>query len=202
MQKGHNMKTDFNKLMKEIANNATNQKLLLHVCCAPCSSACLDRLKNFNVTLFYYNPNTYPKSEYDLRRQQFDKLTNLPIVNCAYNHQDFLSAIQGNEQQKEGGIRCQKCIALRLEKTFEYAKNNGFDYVTTTLTISPHKDAEYINTKGLELANKYGVKFLPSDFKKENGFLNSIILSKQLDLYRQDFCGCEFSRTGKNSPQP
>lgn len=196
---GNNMKTNYNQLMKKISDTATGEKLLLHVCCAPCTSACLERVKNFDVTLFYFNPNTYPESEYVLRRQQFDKLTNLPTVTYPYNHQEFLTAIKGNEQDKEGGIRCQKCIALRLEKTFEYAKNNGFEYVTTTLTISPHKDAEYINTKGQELEKKYGIKFLPSDFKKENGFLNSINLSKQLDLYRQDFCGCEFSYTQKTS---
>lgn len=188
------MKQDYNKLMKkEIESLATQKKLLLHVCCAPCSSACLERLNAFDITLYYFNPNTYPQTEYELRAQQFAKLTNLPLIVENYNHQLFLDTIIGNENSPEGGVRCQLCIKNRLKNSFEYAKNNGFDYVTTTLTISPHKDAEYINKIGNELAQQYGIKFLPSDFKKENGFLNSIILSKQLGLYRQDYCGCEFS---------
>lgn len=188
------MNKDYNKEMKtEISTIATQQKLLLHVCCAPCTSACLDRLKPLDITLFYYNPNTYPAEEYDKRFLQFSKLTELPIIKCEYNHNQFLNIAQDLSLEKEGGARCQKCISLRLEKTFQYAKQNGFDYVTTTLTISPHKDATFINQKGQELSKKYGVKFLPSDFKKENGFLDSINLSKQLDLYRQDYCGCEFS---------
>lgn len=181
--------------MKEnIARITTKENLLLHVCCAPCTSACLDRLKNFNVTLYYYNPNTYPEDEYDLRYAQFKKLTDLHIIKEPYDHSEFLKGIKGHEQDIEGGERCKICIKNRLEKTFIYAKAHNFNFVTTTLTISPHKNAEYINKVGQELEKKYNIKFLLSDFKKENGFLNSINLSKQLDLYRQTFCGCEFSR--------
>lgn len=193
------MKKDYNQIMKEtISSFATRPKLLLHVCCAPCSSACLDRLKAFDVSLYYFNPNTYPKDEYLLRAEQFCKLTDLPLIIEDYNHQQFLDKIKGFEQTKEGGDRCKICIKNRLIHSFEYAKNNGFDFVTTTLTISPHKDAEYINTIGKELEEVYHVRFLPSDFKKENGFLNSINISKQLNLYRQDYCGCEFSINNKN----
>lgn len=194
------IKQDYNKLMKEeIKNLATKPKLLLHVCCAPCSSACLDRLSAFDISLYYYNPNTYPESEYTLRAEQFKKLTNLPLIVEQYHHDEFLKKIKGEENSLEGGIRCQKCIENRLEHSFIYAKDNGFDYVTTTLTISPHKDANFINQKGKELEKTYKVKFLPTDFKKENGFLNSINISKKLNLYRQDYCGCEFSfRSNKN----
>ena len=192
------MKQDYNQLMKQEMCKLNNKpKLLLQVCCAPCSSACLDRLTAFDITLFYFNPNTYPEKEYNLRAEQFSKLTNLPFIIYPYNHQEFLNYIKGHELDKEGEMRCQKCIELRLMKTFEYAKNNGYDYVTTTLTISPHKDAEFINTCGKRLEEEYQVKFLHSDFKKENGFLNSIKLSKEFDLYRQDYCGCEFSYKNK-----
>lgn len=169
-------------------------KLLLHVCCAPCSSGVIPQLKQFfDITLFYNNPNTYPESEYILRAQQFAKLCDLPLIACEYNHNQFLEHIKGYEQDVEGGTRCQKCIALRLNNSFEYAKLNNYDYVTTTLSISPHKDADFINTCGKELETKYNVNYLYADFKKENGYLNSINESKRLDLYRQDYCGCEFS---------
>lgn len=174
-------------------------KLLLHVCCAPCSSGVLPKLKEyFEIMLFYYNPNTYPEDEYVLRAKQFSKLCNLPIIICEYNHNEFLNEIMGLEQCQEGGLRCQKCIALRLQKSFEYAKNNGFDYVTTTLSVSPHKDAEFINSCGKNLQLQFGVNYLYADFKKSNGYLNSITESKRLDLYRQDYCGCEFSMYKKD----
>lgn len=193
-------KIDYNKLMKEeIGNLKATPKLLLHVCCAPCSSACLDRLSNFDITLYYYNPNTYPKDEYLLRAEQFTKLTQLPLIVENYEHQQFLETIAGDENSPEGGERCKKCIKNRLAHSFKYAKENGFEYITTTLTISPHKDAQYINTIGKELEKLYGVKFLPTDFKKENGFLKSIQLSKQFNLYRQDYCGCEFSMPQHNN---
>lgn len=189
------MKTDYNLKMKQQLNTINgNPKLLLHVCCAPCSSAVIERLKQyFNITLYYYNPNTYPLNEYLLRANQFAKLCDLPLVVCEYNHNEFLQQIVGVENGPERGDRCQKCIALRLESSFKYAKQNNFEYVTTTLSISPHKDAEFINTCGEMLQNKYCVKYLYGDFKKENGYLNSINLSNQFNLYRQDYCGCEFS---------
>lgn len=192
------MKNDYNKIMKEeIDSILGKKKLLLHVCCAPCSSACLNRLSSFDITLFYYNPNTFPKSEYDLRFEQFKKLTNLNIIKVAYSHKDFLDNCLKYADENEGGERCKKCIELRLKTSFEFAKNNGYDYITTTLTTSPHKDATFINEKGKEFEKIYGVKFLPCDFKKENGFLNSIKISKEKNLYRQDYCGCEFSLKNK-----
>lgn len=189
------MKIDYNTKMFEQINSFTSKpKLLLHVCCAPCSSGVLPRLKDhFDITLFYYNPNTYPENEYILRAKQFAKLSNLPLIVCDYNHNEFLNCITGNEQDIEGGLRCQKCIELRMKKSFEYASTNKFDYVSTTLSISPHKDAQFINHCGENLQKIYTAKYLFADFKKENGYLNSINESKRLDLYRQDYCGCEFS---------
>jgi len=188
-------KVNYNlKMKQQISNLNGKPRLLLHVCCAPCSSAVIDKLKEFfDITLYYFNPNTYPESEYNLRADQFAKLTNLPVITCEYNHSDFLNVIKGFEQDVEGGNRCQKCISLRMDKSFDYASNNNFDYVTTSLSISPHKDVEFINTCGEFLQNKYNIIYLYADFKKENGYLNSINLSKQYNLYRQDYCGCEFS---------
>lgn len=192
------MKTNYNELMKqEISKLTSRPKMLLHVCCAPCSSGVLDKLTDFDITLYYYNPNTYPEEEYDLRFKQFEKLSSLPIVKCEYNHNEFLKQIIGLEQESEGGARCEQCILIRLIESFKYAEKNNFDYITTTLSISPHKDAEFINCCGKALEKQFNVKYLYADFKKENGFLESIKISKNLDLYRQDYCGCEFSITKK-----
>ena len=197
------MKIDYNKLMKEqIKNIDNNKKILLHVCCAPCSSAVVEKLKNFNLTLYYYNPNTYPINEYNLRYKQFDSLAKFAnncfkIVLEQYNHNEFLEKVEGFENDLEGGKRCEACIRLRLNKSFQYAKQNNFDFVTTTLSISPHKNADFINRCGKELEQIYGIPFLYADFKKENGYLNSIKLSKELNIYRQDYCGCEFSLNKK-----
>jgi len=182
------------KMKQQLTSLIDKPKLLLHVCCAPCSSGVLPILKEyFDITLYYYNPNTYPKDEYLLRAEQFAKFTNLPLIICDYNHNEFLNSISGLEQDIEGGTRCQKCIALRLEQSFVFAKDNKYDYVTTTLSISPHKDAQFINTYGEILQQKYNTNYLYADFKKDNGYLNSINESKKFDLYRQDYCGCEFS---------
>lgn len=189
------IKQNYNLMMKQQLSNLVGKpRLLLHVCCAPCSSGVLPKLKEFfDITLFYYNPNTYPKDEYVLRAEQFSKLTDLPLIVCDYDHNQFLSEIKGLEQVTEGGKRCQKCIELRLRQSFEYALANNYDYVTTTLSISPHKDAEFINMCGQKLEEDYKVNYLYADFKKENGYLNSINESKKFNLYRQDYCGCEFS---------
>ena len=188
-------KQNYNLMMKQqISNLVGKPKLLLHVCCAPCSSGVLPKLKeHFDITLFYYNPNTYPKDEYLLRAEQFSKLSDLPLIVYDYEHSEFLNEIKGYEQSPEGGERCQKCIALRMKQSFEYALTNNYDYVTTTLSISPHKDAEFINACGKDLEQQYNMKYLYADFKKENGYLNSIEQSKRFELYRQDYCGCEFS---------
>ena len=189
------MKIDYNKLMhKEISSFGIKPKLLLHCCCAPCSSAVIEKLKNFfEITYFYYNPNIFPEDEYLLRRDEFIKL-GVKVVELKYNHNDFLNVVKGYENEKEGGARCRICIAERLDKTFEYAVNNNYEIVTTTLSISPHKDAEFINKLGENLEVKYGVKYLHADFKKENGYLNSINICKEKGIYRQDYCGCEFSK--------
>lgn len=192
-------KYNYNLTMKKQLEKISGKpKLLLHVCCAPCTSGVLPVLKDyFDITLFYYNPNTYPKEEYLLRAQEFAKLTNLPLIVCDYNHDEFLNFIKGYENEAEHGTRCQKCIELRLMNTFQYAKMYDFDYVTTSLSISPYKDAEFINACGKNLEDFYNVKYLYADFKKDNGYLNSINISKLLGLYRQDFCGCEFSHNNK-----
>lgn len=182
------------KMKQQLSSLHGKPKLLLHVCCAPCSSGVLPKLKEyFDITLYYYNPNTYPKDEYLLRAEQFARLSDLPLIICDYEHNEFLNTIKGFEQDVEGDSRCQKCIKLRLQQSFKYADINNYDYVTTTLSVSPHKDAEFINTCGEQLEKIYNTKYLYADFKKDNGYLNSITESKRLNLYRQDYCGCEFS---------
>lgn len=178
-------------------------RLLLHSCCGPCSSYCIEALiKYFDITVLWHNPNIQPKSEYDLRLtnqikliKEFEKQGKLTLIEIPYDEQEFFSNIKGLEQEKEGGRRCTECFKLRLTQTAKIAKEQNFDYFTTTLTVSPHKNAPLINEIGFNLAEKYGVKFLPSDFKKKNGYKRSIELSKQFDLYRQNYCGCVFSIT-------
>lgn len=183
---------DYNRQMREISGRG--KTLLLHVCCAPCSCGVLPRLADFTVRPFFYNPNIDTKEEYDLRAAQFVKLGVRPEV-CAYAPDEFLHAVQGLENEPEGGARCRVCIALRLERTAARAKEIGADFFCSTLSVSPHKDADYINETGQALAKKYGVLFLPNDFKKENGFLLSTKVSKEKGLYRQNYCGCKFGRT-------
>ena len=188
------MKIVYNKLMHdEISSSGYKPILLLHSCCAPCSSAVIEKLKEyFDITYLYFNPNIFPKDEYDRRKEQFKKL-GVEVIDLGYDHDEFLAQVKGLENEREGGMRCNVCIANRMDKAFEYAKSHNFDYVTTTLTISPHKNAEFINLTGENLEKKYQIKYLYADFKKENGFLRSTQLAKQLDIYRQNYCGCEFS---------
>ena len=189
------MKLDYNKMMNEQISSFGGRKprLLLHCCCAPCSSAVIERIKQFfDVTFYYFNPNIYPEQEYDLRMKEFEKL-DVKVVSEKYNHQEFLNVIKGLENEPEGGMRCRACIAQRMKKAFEYAAWQGYDYVTTTLSISPHKDAQFINQLGEQLQNMFNVKYLYADFKKQNGYLRSIEICKTLNIYRQDYCGCEFS---------
>ena len=206
------MKTNLNLKLNEILNSIdVNDKpnLFLHVCCAPCSSAVLYRLKNhFNIYAIFYNPNIDTLEENNKRYNELIKLKNIvfndvKIINFQYNHDEFLQYIEGFENEKEGGLRCEKCFRLRLQKTIDVAKKYILDnnlskqknYICTTLSISPHKNAEIIEKIGEELvANIDFIEYLPSDFKKEDGYLMSIKLSKQYDLYRQDYCGCEFSK--------
>ncbi|MBE7092690.1 MAG: epoxyqueuosine reductase QueH [Clostridiales bacterium] len=176
-------------------------RLLLHSCCGPCSSYCIEALiKHFDVTVLWYNPNIQPKSEYDLRLtnqikliKEFEKQGKLTLIEIPYDEQEFFSYVLGLEQEKEGGKRCTECFKLRLNQTAKIAKEQNFDYFTTTLTVSPHKNAPLINEIGYSLAEKYSTKFLPCDFKKKNGYKRSIELSKQLNIYRQNYCGCIFS---------
>ena len=191
-------KIDYNAKMKEIINSLnTKPRLLLHSCCGPCSSSVLDRIKNyFDITVIYYNPNIYPKEEYIHRKEEQIRLLkelNINFMDCDYNQDDFFKEIKGLEDEKEGGARCNKCFYLRLNKVAQIAQNNGYEYFGTTLTVSPHKNSENINLIGKNLQEKYKINYLFADFKKEDGYLNSIKLAKKYNLYRQDYCGCIFS---------
>ena len=171
-------------MYEEISSFGQKPKLLLHCCCAPCSSAVIERLKEyFEITYFYYNPNIYPEKEYVLRRDEFEKL-GVHVVELKYDHNEFLQVVKGYEQEKEGGARCRICIAERLDKAFSYAVENNFEVVTTTLSISPHKDVEFINMLGENLEQKYGIKYLHADFKKQNGYLRSIEICKQMGILK------------------
>lgn len=192
------------ELEKIIANNekeGIKPTLLLQVCCAPCSSYCLEYLhKYFSITVLFYNPNIYPESEYAVRESELLRLidelgfNDINIMKTTFNPDEFYTAVKGLEDCKEGGDRCKICYRLRLEKTAKLAKSGGFDYFCTTLSISPLKSAEALCTIGLELEKEYGVKYLLSDFKKKEGYKRSIELSRQYNLYRQDYCGCVFSK--------
>lgn len=192
------------ELEKIIANNekeGVRPTLLLQVCCAPCSSYCLEYLHEyFNITVLFYNPNIYPESEYAARESELLRLidelgfNDINVMKTTFNPDEFYTAVKGFEDCKEGGDRCKICYRLRLEKTAELAKSGGFDYFCTTLSISPLKSAEALCTIGLELEKEYGVKYLLSDFKKKEGYKRSIELSREYNLYRQDYCGCVFSK--------
>ena len=199
-------KINYQKQLDNIIENLQNApKLLLHSCCAPCSSHCIEYLSQyFNITVLYYNPNIYPEAEYEKRKAEQKRLisemdTKYPVkmLDCDFESEKFYSAVKGLENCREGGERCFICYRLRLEETAIEAKNNGFNYFTTTLTISPLKNAQKINEIGEELAEKYCVKFLPSDFKKREGYKRSIELSKVYNLYRQNYCGCVFSQNNE-----
>ncbi|MBO4470154.1 MAG: epoxyqueuosine reductase QueH [Clostridia bacterium] len=173
--------------------------LLLHSCCGPCSSAVLERLtEHFSVTLLYYNPNIEPEEEYSHRlAEQRRLLTLLPgeirMLECGYDNEAFEAFAPALADAPEGGERCLACFALRLNYTAEQAKKHGFEYFTTTLSVSPHKNADNVNRIGEEAGKRFGVKYLFADFKKKNGYLRSLELSKKYGLYRQDYCGCGYS---------
>ena len=189
-------KTDYNGIFKKaVAELDKRPALLLHVCCAPCLAGVIGRVeKHFDVTLFYYNPNIKPRSEYDKRLGEIKKylsLTNrnMEIIDGGYDEKEYSGAVCGYEKT-EGGDRCNACCGFRAEKTAGRAKADGYDYFCTTLTVSPHKNAERINTDMHAAARKFGVKCLPSDFKKEGGFLVSAKECEKYDIYRQNYCGC------------
>ena len=194
------MKRNYETEMQNIINGLpTGTKLLLHSCCAPCSSACLERLKDkFDITVLYYNPNIDEETEYEKRKaEQIRFLTETgwaKILDCDYDKQAFEEIVKGFEQEPERGARCYRCYGLRLNKTAQTAKENGFEWFCTTLSLSPHKNAEWLNELGEQAGEKYGVKYLLSDFKKKGGYPRSIALSNEYGLYRQDFCGCRFSK--------
>lgn len=176
--------------------------LALHSCCAPCSSAVLEQLNDaFQIAVFYYNPNISPEDEFRRRaEEQLRLVREMPLAEDiraeigAYDPERFYAAVRGHESDPEGGARCGICFELRLRETAKYARDIGAEYFTTTLSISPLKDASRLNTLGSAIAAEYGLKYLHSDFKKKDGYRRSCALSKEYDLYRQDFCGCVYSK--------
>lgn len=196
-------KRNFQREMEELLHAADSPPhVLLHACCAPCSSAVLERLTNAaDITLFFYNPNILPEEEYRFRLSELKRLLSemqlskhVALLEGIYEPERFLAFAQALKDEPERGERCRKCIRLRLEEAAKAAKRAGATFFTTTLTISPHKDAAFINETGFSLAESYGIPWLPSDFKKKEGYKRSIELSAVHCLYRQSFCGCPFSR--------
>ena len=197
-----NYQKELDRLIEGLREEGRVPKLLLHSCCAPCSSYVLEYLSQyFDVTVYYYNPNIFPETEYEARVKEQERLiremeTERPVRFLAgsYEPEEFFSVARGHEKDPEGGERCFRCYELRLDRAARAAVSGDFDYFTTTLTISPLKNAQLLNSIGAELAEKYGIPWLYSDFKKREGYKRSIILSKEYDLYRQNYCGCVFSK--------
>ncbi len=196
-------KRNYQKEMEEEIAQLEGRRptLLLHSCCGPCSSAVLERLRDhFRVTVLYYNPNIEPEEEYLRRRAEQQRLLealgeDTGWLACEYDHAAFAAFAPSMAEEPEGGKRCLACFALRLNETARQAKEHGFEYFTTTLSVSPHKNAENVNRAGEEAAQRFGVKYLYADFKKKNGYLRSLQLSAEYGLYRQNYCGCLFSKS-------
>lgn len=190
------------ELDKLISSLDYTPKLLLQSCCAPCSSAVITRLMPyFNITVLYYNPNIEPYEEYDKRKQEQIRLINtlespnkLDIIDCDYDNDKYKELVKNNTQDPERGPRCYMCYKMRMEYTCKKALKLGYDYFGTTLTVSPYKVSAWINEIGLDLEKEYNIKYLISDFKKQEGYKKSIELSKKYNLYRQDYCGCIYSK--------
>ena len=202
------MKQNYQKQMDAVVASlpqGERPRLLLQSCCGPCSSYVLEALTPyFRVTVLYYNPNIQPRAEYDLRLENQRKIiaalptpSAVDILECDYDGEKYDAAVKGLEAEPEGGARCTVCFRLRLEETAKRASELDYDWFCTTLTVSPHKDAERLNQIGSTLGERYGVPFLPSDFKKREGYKRSIQLSKEYELYRQDYCGCLYSKSGE-----
>ena len=203
------MKTNYQIMLdKELENILKENKcpsLLLHACCAPCSSYVLEYLnKYFDITVFFYNPNISPESEFTYRLAELNRLIDeasyeniVNVISPEYDSSVFFEMAKGMENLPEGGERCFKCYELRLRESAKAAKQLGFDYFTTTLSISPHKNAQKLNEIGEKLSTEFGVKYLYSDFKKKNGYKRSCELSEKHRLYRQDYCGCVFSKAAR-----
>ena len=202
-----NYQTVLDRELDGIRASGRIPKLLLHSCCGPCSSYVLEYLSSyFDITVYYYNPNIEPESEYAHRLSEQQRLiSSVPyprpvgVVAADYDNDVFREAVSGLEDEPEGGARCERCFRLRLGRTAMYAREHGFDYFTTTLSVSPHKNAQVINACGREISEEYGVPFLFADFKKRDGYKRSIELSGIYGLYRQDYCGCSFSVRDKNA---
>jgi predicted adenine nucleotide alpha hydrolase (AANH) superfamily ATPase len=194
------MKRNYELLMAEqLKGIEKGTRLLLHSCCAPCSSTCLERLKeHFSVTVLYYNPNIDEREEYEKRKAEQIRFLQetgwADFLDCDHEAEKFAQMAKGLEEEPERGKRCYACYALRLSKTAEIAKQKGFDYFATTLTLSPHKNADWLNEIGEKEGGRYGVNYLFSDFKKQGGYYRSTALSTEYNLYRQDFCGCKYSK--------
>ncbi|MCI8746284.1 MAG: epoxyqueuosine reductase QueH [Lachnospiraceae bacterium] len=196
-----NYQVMLDEIIRDIPDKET-PRLLMHSCCAPCSSYCLSYLAEyFSITVLYYNPNISPEDEYYKRIKEQARLVDvLPVKNKIsfaegeYEPLEFFKMAEGMEDMPEGGARCFKCYEMRQRKAAEYALAHGFDYFTTTLSVSPHKNAQVLNETGLRLEKEYGVKYLVSDFKKKGGYQKSIQYSREYNLYRQDYCGCIFSK--------
>ncbi len=189
-------------IIEENKKNNIVPTILLHSCCAPCSSHVIDVLsKHFNITILYYNPNIEPYEEYLKRKEEeirfikeYNNTNRLDIIDCDYDNEKYHELVKGLEDCKEGGNRCFKCYRMRLEYTAIKAKELNYDYFGTTLTVSPYKNSQKLNEIGEELENKYNIKYLYSDFKKNNGYKHSIEMSKEYNLYRQNYCGCIYSQ--------
>lgn len=188
-------------LLEKLAREGKTPSLLLHSCCAPCSTYCIEYLSEyFNITVFYYNPNIYPKEEYEFRKEEqkeflekFPTRNKVCFIEGDYDTKLFYKTVEGMENEPEKGTRCTECFKLRLGKTAEVAAEKNFDYFATTLTISPQKKSNQVNAQGIIAGKKHGVKYLETDFKKKNGYLRSTQITKEYGMYRQDYCGCEFS---------
>lgn len=200
-----NYQKELDKIIEKNKANGNKPTLLLHACCAPCSSYVLEYLHNyFEITVDFYNPNIYPKEEYEYRSEEIKRLIKemnlddkIELIVDEYYPDEFFNMAKGLEKEPEAGKRCFKCYELRLRRTAELAKERGFDYFTTTLSISPLKNADKLNEIGKKLSDEYNVPYLFSDFKKKNGYKRSIELSKEYNLYRQNFCGCVYSKSVK-----
>lgn len=196
-----NYQKELDKLLERLREEQRVPRLLLHSCCAPCSSYVLEYLsQHFEITVFYYNPNLYPDAEFAKRSKEQQRLIEemevrhpVSFMEGAFDKETFYRMAAGLEDVHEGGERCFRCYELRLRETARLAREHGFDYFTTTLSISPLKNARKLNEIGEKLAAEYGVAYLVSDFKKKDGYRRSVELSKEYGLYRQDYCGCEFS---------
>ena len=194
------------KLIKKHVDKGEVPTLLLHSCCAPCSSYVIEYLSQyFSITILYYNPNIFPFSEYEKRKleqirfiHEFPTIHPVSFMDCDYDNHLYEEKIIGLENEPERGKRCNICFRLRLSKTADIASKKHFDYFGTTLTVSPYKNSSLINSIGLEIQKEYGINFLPSDFKKKNGYKRSIELSSEYGLYRQNYCGCQYSRRDNN----